>query len=107
MQDKLVFVLGPPRSGSTLLMRMLSSHSQIFSRPEPHLLTPLAHLGYWDNVDRASFDQLQAAAPVAAEGQVDDRSVLDGRLKVAAGLDPLGQILQGAQASHSGQPVAK
>lgn len=61
MQDKLIFVLGPPRSGSTLLMRMLSSHSQIFSRPEPHLLTPLAHLGYWDNVDRASFDQLQAA----------------------------------------------
>ncbi len=61
MQDKLIFVLGPPRSGSTLLMRMLSSHSQIMSRPEPHLLTPLAHLGYWDNVDRASFDQLQAA----------------------------------------------
>ncbi len=61
MQDKLILVLGSPRSGSTLLMRMLSSHSQIFSRPEPHLLTPLAHLGYWDNVDRASFDQLQAS----------------------------------------------
>jgi len=60
MLDKLIFVIGPPRSGSTLLMRMLSSHSQIYSRPEPHLLTPLAHLGYWDNVDVASFDQLQA-----------------------------------------------
>lgn len=62
MQDKLIFVVGPPRSGSTLLMRMLSSHSQIFSRPEPHLLTPLAHLGFYDNVDRAPFDQLQAAS---------------------------------------------
>jgi hypothetical protein len=61
MQDKLIFVLGPPRSGSTLLMRMLSTHTQIYSRPEPHLLTPLAHLGFYDNVDRAPFDQLQAA----------------------------------------------
>ncbi len=60
MLDQLIFVIGPPRSGSTLLMRMLSSHSQIQSRPEPHLLTPLAHLGYWDNVDLAAFDQLQA-----------------------------------------------
>lgn len=62
MQEKLIFLIGPPRSGSTLLMRMLSSHSQIYSRPEPHLLTPLAHLGYWDNVDRAPFDQLQAGS---------------------------------------------
>ena len=64
MQEKLIFLIGPPRSGSTLLMRMLSSHSQIYSRPEPHLLTPLAHLGYWDNVDRAPFDQLQAGASI-------------------------------------------
>jgi hypothetical protein len=62
VQEKLIFLIGPPRSGSTLLMRMLSSHSQIYSRPEPHLLTPLAHLGQWDNVDRAPFDQLQAGS---------------------------------------------
>ena len=62
MNKKLIFLVGPPRSGSTLLMRMLSAHSQIYSRPEPHLLTPLAHLGYWDNVDQAPFDQLQAAS---------------------------------------------
>ncbi|MEC7240911.1 MAG: sulfotransferase [Myxococcota bacterium] len=70
MQEKLIFLIGPPRSGSTLLMRMLSSHSQIYSRPEPHLLTPLAHLGYWDNVDRAPFDQLQAASSL--KGFVQD-----------------------------------
>lgn len=61
IEPRLIFVIGPPRSGTTLLMRMLSSHSQIYSRAEPHLLTPLAHLGYFDTVDAAPFDHLQAA----------------------------------------------
>jgi len=60
VENKLLFVIGPPRSGSTLLMRMLSSHSAIYSRAEPHLLTPLAHLGFYDTVDKAPFDHLQA-----------------------------------------------
>jgi len=64
MESRLLFVIGPPRSGTTLLMRMLSSHSAIYSRPEPHLLTPLAHLGYYDTVDSAPFDHLQAAQAV-------------------------------------------
>lgn len=57
----MVFVIGAPRSGTTLLARMLGSHSQIYGRAEPHLLTPLAHLGYYDTVDAAPFDHLQAA----------------------------------------------
>jgi hypothetical protein len=61
MEPRLIFLIGPPRSGTTLLMRMLSSHSDIYSRAEPHLLTPLAHLGYFDTVDAAPFDHLQAA----------------------------------------------
>lgn len=64
MESKILFVIGPPRSGSTLLMRMLSAHSAIYSRPEPHLLTPLAHLGYYETVDAAPFDHLQAAQAV-------------------------------------------
>lgn len=64
MERSLVFVIGPPRSGSTLLMRMLSSHSMIYSRAEPHLLTPLAHLGYYETVDAAPFDHLQAQQSV-------------------------------------------
>ncbi len=64
MERSLIFVIGPPRSGSTLLMRMLSSHSAIYSRAEPHLLTPLAHLGYYDTVDTAPFDHLQAQQSV-------------------------------------------
>ncbi len=64
MERSLIFVIGPPRSGSTLLMRMLSSHSMIYSRAEPHLLTALAHLGYYDTVDKAPFDHLQAQQSV-------------------------------------------
>jgi len=64
VETNLLFVIGPPRSGSTLLMRMLSSHSAIYSRAEPHLLTPLAHLGYYDTVVKASFDHLQAQQSV-------------------------------------------
>ena len=49
----MLFVIGPPRSGSTLLARMIGAHSLIYGRPEPHLLTPLAHLGYYAKVDKA------------------------------------------------------
>ena len=51
METNLVFVIGSLRSGLTLLQRMLSSHPEIFSCPEPHFITPLAHLGYY-NMER-------------------------------------------------------
>lgn len=66
MDDKVFFVVGPPRSGSTLLARMLGSHSKIYSRAEPHLLTPLAHLGYYEKVDKAPYDAVLAAESVRA-----------------------------------------
>lgn len=53
-----MFVLGAPRSGTTLLMRMLAAHPRVLARPEPHLMTPLAYLGYFDHVDRAPYDPL-------------------------------------------------
>ena len=46
MDERMFFVIGAPRSGTTMLMRMLHAHPDIYTRPEPHLLTPLAHLGY-------------------------------------------------------------
>ncbi len=61
MMDRILFVIGTPRSGSTMLERMLSSHSQIYGRPEPHIVTPLAYLGYWDKVDKAPYDHILAA----------------------------------------------
>lgn len=61
MSDRMLFVVGAPRSGTTLLLRLLHAHPDIHSRPEPHLLTPLAHLGFYDHVDKASYDPFQAA----------------------------------------------
>lgn len=54
--DRLVFLIGAPRSGSTLLARMLGSHPEIFAPAEPHLMPPLAHLGFHERVDRAPYD---------------------------------------------------
>ena len=56
MDERLLFAIGPPRSGSTLLARMIGAHSQVFAPAEPHLLTPLAHLGFYERVDSASYD---------------------------------------------------
>ncbi|MEO0812437.1 MAG: sulfotransferase, partial [Myxococcota bacterium] len=61
-RDTLAFILCTPRSGSTLLQRMLGAHSQVYTHPEPHLLTPLYHLGYYANVDAAPYDHINAAA---------------------------------------------
>lgn len=58
---KLVFVISPPRAGSTLIQRMLGAHRGIFTHPEPHLITPLAHLGIYGNVDKAPYDHINAA----------------------------------------------
>ncbi len=61
MKVNMVFVIGAPRSGTTMLERMLAAHSQIQGGPEPHLITPLAHLGVWEKVDKAPYDHILAA----------------------------------------------
>ncbi len=58
MEDRLLFLIGSPRSGSTMLSRMLGSHSDVFSPAEPHLMTPIAHLGYYEKVERAPYDPI-------------------------------------------------
>lgn len=64
MSNNLILLIGSPRSGSTMLQRMLGSHSEIFTRPEPHMLTPLAYLGYHDTVEKAPYDHINAAAAI-------------------------------------------
>jgi hypothetical protein len=64
VQDRLVFLIGSPRSGSTLLARMLGAHPKIFAPAEPHLLTPLAHLGFYETVERAPYD------PIISQGAI-------------------------------------
>lgn len=56
MQERLVFLIGAPRSGTTLTARMLGAHPEIWAPPEAHLIPPLAHLGFHERVDRAAYD---------------------------------------------------
>jgi hypothetical protein len=66
VQDRLLFVISPPRAGSTLLQQMLGSHREIFTHPEPHLITPLAYLGYHGHVEKAPFDHINGAEAIRA-----------------------------------------
>jgi hypothetical protein len=70
MQENMIFVIGSPRSGSTMLQRMLGSHADIYTHPEPHIVTPLAHLGFYANVEKAPYDHINAAE--AIREYVDD-----------------------------------
>jgi hypothetical protein len=56
MQDRLVFLIGAPRSGTTLTARMLGAHPAVLAPAEPHLMPPLAHLGFHEKVDEAPYD---------------------------------------------------
>jgi hypothetical protein len=58
MQDRLIFLIGSPRSGSTLTARMLGAHSAVYAPAETHLLTPLAHLGFYGSVEKAPYDPI-------------------------------------------------
>src|SRR2546425_12453018 len=60
MQERLIFLIGAPRSGTTLLARMLGVHSAIYQRAEPHLITPIAHLGFYGKVQKAPYDPQNA-----------------------------------------------
>jgi hypothetical protein len=80
MQDRLVFLIGSPRSGSTLLSRVLGAHSAIFAPEEPHLITPLAHLGYFESVESAPYDPIitrQAARALVASLPDGEAEYLD------------------------------
>jgi hypothetical protein len=80
MEDRLVFLIGAPRSGTTLLARMLSAHSQVYGRAEPHLITPIAHLGYYGTVQKAPYDPFnveQAIREVVADLPRGEADYLD------------------------------
>lgn len=102
MQDRLVFLIGSPRSGSTLLARMLGAHSAVHAPAEPHLVTPLTHLGYFARVDAAPYDpiiteqamrELVTALPRGEADYLDAmRALTDtlyGKLLAASGRDVL------------------
>lgn len=49
---------------------MMGAHPEIFTHPEPHLITPIAHLGVYNNVDKAPYDHINAAE--AAKAFIED-----------------------------------
>ena len=51
-----IFLLSLPRSGSTLLQRILASHAEVSTSPEPTFLLPLLHLDRSTDT-LATFDQ--------------------------------------------------
>ncbi|MEE2678983.1 MAG: sulfotransferase [Myxococcota bacterium] len=77
MEDRLIFVIAAPRSGSTLLARMLGAHPRVSAPAELHLLTPLAHLGFHERVDAAPYDPvitqrgLREMVSALPEGEAD------------------------------------
>lgn len=58
VDDRLAFILGMPRSGTTLLVRLLHATPGAHATPEPHLLTPLLHQGWFERVERAPYDPI-------------------------------------------------
>jgi hypothetical protein len=80
MQEQLIFLVSAPRSGSTLLERMLGAHSAIAGGPEPHLMPPLAHLGFFGRVDAAPYDPIiteEAARELVARLPAGEADLLD------------------------------
>lgn len=49
-----------------MLQRMMGAHAEIFTHPEPHLISPIAHLGVYANVDKAPYDHINAAEAMKA-----------------------------------------
>lgn len=64
MQENMIFVIGAPKSGVAILQRLLGMHKDIFSLQEPHIVVPLAHLGYYAKVEKAPFDHILAAQAI-------------------------------------------
>ena len=64
--DHLVFLISAPRSGSTMLMRVLHASGVVHVLPEPHIIPPLAHLGFRARVRHAPYDPLQAGRGLRA-----------------------------------------
>src|SRR5262249_57323458 len=80
VQAGLVVRIGARRAGTTLRPRMLGARAQIWGGAEPHLITPLAHLGYFGKVEKAPYDQNnaeQAIREIVAEIPQHETGYLD------------------------------
>jgi Sulfotransferase family len=58
---RLLYVISPPRSGSSMLRLMLESHSRIRGSIEPCIMVPLRHAGYFGKPREADYDHVNAS----------------------------------------------
>lgn len=58
-----IFIIGMPRAGSTLLNRLLASHSDIASHSEPWIMLPLTHMNKAESVE-ASYSHTATSRAV-------------------------------------------
>lgn len=82
-----VFMLSLPRSGSTLLQRIVATHTAIATGPEPTFLLPLLNIGS-DAEVAATFDQRFTAMAVEdfLQSTGDARGTFDEMVRAAAGI---------------------
>lgn len=59
LDERLVFIIGAPRSGTTLLARLLHATPGAWAPPEPHLIPGLVHSGVLRRVERAAYDPIR------------------------------------------------
>ncbi|MBI4558545.1 MAG: hypothetical protein HY706_13260 [Candidatus Hydrogenedentes bacterium] len=61
MNHRLTLLIHPPGMPVSPLSRVLAEHPAIAWADSPHILTPLAYLGYYDKVYKAPYDHVLAA----------------------------------------------
>ena len=59
-----LFILSLPRSGSTLLQRVLANHPDVATTPEPWVLLPMVY-GHTDPDTPAEYDERTCAGAVS------------------------------------------
>ena len=73
----------------------MGAHAEVFTHPEPHLISPIAHLGVFGNVDKAPYDHINAAEATRAfiddlpRGEEDYLDALRGPVEAFRMGDPL------------------
>lgn len=87
-----------------MLQRMIGSHSEVLTHPEPHLVTPLAYLGYYATVDKAPYDHINSAEAIRLFVESLPRKEEDYLDALRAYADTMyGRMLEGAPARPNGK----
>lgn len=84
-----------------MLARMLGAHSAIHSPAEPHVITPLAHLGYYAKVEKAAYEPhitqqaMRQLVPALPNGEADYLDAMRALSDTLYGrlLEPTGRTL--------------